>query len=70
MARPTTRARSTNQQFIKRAPADVLRVAKGRKATVVLPADVLGQPDIPVDFTLGDVVYVSLRTRDPSIAKV
>lgn len=68
MARPTKRAGSTKIQFRERVPADVLRIARGRKIMFALPAALTGDDAIQVQATVGDRVAISLKTSDKALA--
>lgn len=68
MTRPTLRQGSTFRQFKKRVPRAVLGKAKGRAITLTLPA-AEGHPEKLVQVRVGDVVKLSLHTREPSVAK-
>ena len=68
MSRPTKRAGSTKVQFRDRVPADVLRIARGRKIMLALPLALTGDGTIQVQTTLGDRVAISLRTSDRALA--
>ncbi|MBN9268602.1 MAG: site-specific integrase, partial [Hyphomicrobium sp.] len=63
------RSGSSLHQYRKRIPADVLRVVRGKRASVVLPSDRPGADPIHVAFTWGAEVRFSLQTRDPAVAK-
>ncbi|WKW50618.1 DUF6538 domain-containing protein [Rhodomicrobium lacus] len=69
MARPTKRATSSIPQFRKATPADILSLAKGKRITIKLPAEIAGEPDELVSAKVGKEVTFSLRTRDPALAK-
>ncbi|MFT4079688.1 DUF6538 domain-containing protein [Rhodomicrobium sp.] len=68
MARPTSRPGSTVQQFRKRVPADIQRLAKRQSVVFKLPDP--GKDDLLVSATLGSEVTFSLRTREPALAKL
>jgi integrase len=67
MARPTTRFGSTNGQFKKRVPSDVLAVARGTEIIFSLPKAQAGEERIPVRAKVGTHVEFSLRTSDASL---
>ncbi len=69
MNRPMKRSGSSVQQFRKRLPADIVKLAKGKRATVLLPPETIGGAALVVSFTIGADVRFSLQTRDPSLAK-
>lgn len=70
MARPTKRSGSSKHQFRKRVPADVLRVARGRRIVFSLPKAHTGNERILVSATLGAEVLISLRAEEPSLVKL
>ncbi len=70
MARPTSPPYSVFLQFRKRVPADILKRARGQRIAFKLPPGPPGQPDLVVSANLGSEVTFSLRTRDPSLAKL
>ncbi|WP_152024968.1 hypothetical protein [Candidatus Filomicrobium marinum] len=70
MARPTKRSRSSNRQFRKRVPADVLNVARGQRISFSLPKTHLDDERILVSATVGNEISFSLRTGDISLAKL
>ena len=70
MARPTKRSGSSKHQFRKRVPADVHRVARGKRIVFSLPKAHSGDERINVSATLSTEVLISLRTDDPSLAKL
>lgn len=67
--RPMKRSGSSIHQYRKRIPADVLRVVKGNRASVILPPDRQGGDPVHVAFKWGAEVRFSLQTRDPTVAK-
>ena len=69
MASPVVRDDSAFLQFRKRIPADVLAKARGRRIVVELPA-VGVKPAVTILSRLAPEVKFSLRTADPSEAKV
>src|SRR5215475_9493335 len=69
MTRPVSRSASSFKQFRKRVPADIQHLAKGQRATLKLPPDCPGQPDLIVSAKIGSEVYFSLRTSEPSLVK-
>lgn len=68
MARPIRRPGSSFPYFRKRVPADVLRLARGRRIAFAFPGEADGA-EVTVSATIGPEVKVSLGTRDPGIAK-
>ena len=67
---PLRRTDTSFTHFRKRAPADVLRLAKGKTFTFVIPCDDPNEPEIVATVTLNAEMKLSLRTRDPAIAKL
>ncbi|MBX3553001.1 MAG: hypothetical protein KF697_11140 [Pseudolabrys sp.] len=67
--RPMKRSGSSLHQYRKRVPADVFRVMKGKRASVVLPPARPGEEPVHVAFRWGAEVRFSLQTRDPALAK-
>ncbi|WP_333795082.1 hypothetical protein [Hyphomicrobium sp.] len=67
MARPTTRLGSRNAQFQKRVPADVLKIARGRRVALSLPPEIVGGEAIRMTITLGTTLRFSLRTDDKAL---
>jgi hypothetical protein len=69
MNRPMKRPGSSHHQFRKRIPGDIVKLAKGKRATILLPS---GMPDgeaIAVSFTIGADVRFSLQTSDAALAR-
>ncbi|HEX6957772.1 MAG TPA: DUF6538 domain-containing protein [Ferrovibrio sp.] len=69
MTRPAKRPDSTFLIFRKRVPADLQQKARGRTVTFQFPEAGEANPAVAVTVTMGDFVKVSLRTREPSVAK-
>jgi len=69
MTRPAKRPDSTFLTFRKRVPADLQQKARGRAVTFQFPEAGEANPAVAVTVTMGDFVKVSLRTREPSVAK-
>lgn len=67
--RPMKRSESALHQFRKRIPADVLKIAKGQKAVVLLPPEMPDGEPVRVSFTLGNEVRFSLQTPNAALAK-
>lgn len=68
MPNPSTRDDSSLIQFRVKVPADVRQKAKGRLIFVPLPA-IGGDEAVTVTARIGEHVKLSLRTRDPYVAK-
>lgn len=66
--RPTRRIDSTSLQFKKRTPRVLLAAMKGARITLQLPDESGGKSLVVAK--VGDVIKVSLRTREPSLAKL
>jgi len=64
MARPTWREGSRNAQFQRRVPADVLKVARGKRVALSLPPGPTDGAPVRVTVTLGPTLRFSLRTDD------
>lgn len=69
MAQPTKRSGSSFVQYRKRVPSDILRAARGRRATVTFPSETPDTPDVVVSVKLGKDVRFSLQTRERALAK-
>ena len=68
MTRPTRRKDSTVPLYRKRVPKDVVAKARGEGVTIRFPRD--GEHKASsVTVRIADEVKLSLRTRDPSVAK-
>jgi hypothetical protein len=68
MTRPTTRPDSSFRIFRKRVPEDIQKLARGKGLSLTLPA--IGKHEaITVSLKVGTEVKLSLRTRDPDVAK-
>ncbi|MCC7254217.1 hypothetical protein [Hyphomicrobium sp.] len=70
MARPTKRSGSSNGQFRKRVPADVLRIARGERIAFSLPKSHAGDERLAISVKIGHEVTFSLRTEDRSLIKL
>jgi integrase len=68
MTRPTRRSDAATFQFKKRTPRALLTARKGERIVLRLPDPDGGGTKILT--TVGDVIKVSLRTREPSLAKL
>jgi hypothetical protein len=68
MTRPTRRADASTFQFKKRTPKVLLSARKGERITLQLPDLQGGYTKVPA--TVGEVIKVSLRTREPDLAKL
>lgn len=68
MARPRNRRGTTNFQFRKRIPTDVLRKTKGQRIAFRLPGG-RAEDDLVVWATVGPEITFSLRTINASLAK-
>lgn len=69
MTRPAKRPDSSFLTFRKRVPASLKDKARGRSVTFQFPEAGESNPAAVVTVTMGDFVKVSLRTREPSVAK-
>jgi integrase len=70
MTRPAKRPDSTFLTFRKRVPADIREKAKGLRVTFQFPEAGEANPAATVTVTMGaEQVKVSLRTREPAVAK-
>ncbi|KQU92014.1 hypothetical protein ASD12_03470 [Mesorhizobium sp. Root102] len=69
MTSPTKRPNSTSHQFIRRVPADILKVARNERVILHFPKSKVGPP-LFIQPKLGDVVSFSLDTSDKLLAKV
>ncbi len=69
MTRPAKRPDSSFLTFRKRVPASLKDKARGRAVTFQFPEAGESNPAAVVTVTMGDFVKVSLRTREPSVAK-
>lgn len=70
MTRPTKRTDSSFLTFRKRIPADLQKKARGRHVTFQFPEVGSDNPAFTVMALMGkEEVKVSLRTRDPAVAK-
>jgi hypothetical protein len=66
LVRPMRRKESSSPYFVQRIPSDLLEKARGLRLNVPL-----GDEVIPLTITpRAETVRLSLRTRDPSLAKV
>ena len=70
MSRPLRRTDTSFLHFRKRIPADILRLAKGKTFTFVIPCDDPNEPEIVATVRLNAEMKFSLRTREPAIAKL
>ncbi|HPG89649.1 MAG TPA: hypothetical protein PLD46_08335, partial [Hyphomicrobium sp.] len=69
MARPTRRSGSAHNQFRKRVPNDIVGLARGRRASVSLPAADDKSPEVVVAFSIGHEVRFSLQTHDGALTR-
>lgn len=69
MTRPTKRPESAFHQFKKRVPSDIAAKARGKPLTLTFP-DAPAHDGFAVTIRVGDVVKLSLRTREPALAKL
>ncbi len=70
MTRPAKRPDSTFLTFRKRVPADIREKAKGLRVTFQFPEAGEANPAATITVTMGaEQVKVSLRTREPAVAK-
>ena len=69
MTRPTRRKTSSNLQFRKRVPKDILDKARGKKITLSFPREDDHHKTLLVPVTISSEIKVSLRTNEPDIAK-
>ena len=58
---------SHNEQFHRRVPADILKVARGKQVLISLPPETVGGTPIQVIVTLGDSLRFSLQTPDKGL---
>lgn len=70
MSRPFRRPDTSFIHFRKRVPADIQRSGMGKMLVFMFPGDAVGDPDIVIKLPLGSEVKLSLRIRDPAIAKL
>lgn len=70
MNRPTKRSGSSMALFRKRVPGAVLEVARGKPIAFTLSADAPRTKPLVVSATIAPEVKFSLRTSDPSLAKL
>lgn len=69
MTRPTKRPESSQQQFRKRVPADILAKAKGRSITIQFPEE--GRDGaFSLAAKVASEIKFSLRTTDKAVAKI
>lgn len=69
MSRPSRRSDSAHFLFRKRVPADIQAKQAGGKVVFSFPPEMGSGEPIRVTGTIGTEVKVSLRTRDPEVAK-
>ena len=69
MTRPTTRKTSSNLQFRKCVPRDILDKARGRKITLSLPSEERGDKSLLVSVIISPEIKVSLRTNKQDVPK-
>jgi hypothetical protein len=67
LLRPVSHPNSSIKQFRKRVPADIQRLAKGKRVVFKLPSGDPSRPDLTVAAKIGGEVTFSLRTSDPSL---
>jgi hypothetical protein len=70
MAPPIRRSDTSVIYFRKGVPADIQQLAKGQTLAFAIPGDSEEEPEIVATVNVGAEVKVSLRTRDPAIAKL
>ena len=68
MTRPSQRHDSTVRQYKLRTPTPLLTHRKGERIALRLPDDCGAETIVTTKF--GDVIKLSLRTREPELAKL
>ncbi|KAB2942547.1 MAG: tyrosine-type recombinase/integrase [Hyphomicrobium sp.] len=68
MTRPTRRSDSSAFQFKRRTPTALLSAKKGERIALRLPGD--AGRELIVSTRVGEVIKVSLRTREPQLARL